>query len=230
MSNYNEIQHDLDFINYTDIDINKERKFWQIYIIKVLIIVPMVCPLCNYSSISLSNYDSLFNPIIARCNSSKCRKNLYLRKNTFLQHFPKTPTSVIMQILYYWIIEERNASEINNILKEKLKNYSINIKTISEILNTARYYIAFYYKNVYIIEDISDENKAERFSVDESLFLSVSNEQTWVIGIIDNEKKDFRLEITNIRNEEILKQIITTHIKPGNVVVTDGWSGYNFLS
>lgn len=34
-----------------------------------------------------------------------------------------------------------------------------------------------------------------------------------------------KIEISNIRNEEILKHIIITYIKPENVGVPDGWSG-----
>ncbi len=37
-NNNNENQTYFDFINYTSIDITKERKFWYSYIIKVLII------------------------------------------------------------------------------------------------------------------------------------------------------------------------------------------------
>ena len=43
---------------------------------------------------------------------SNCRKNIYLRKNIILSYFPKIPASVVFKILYLWLNEERNASEI----------------------------------------------------------------------------------------------------------------------
>lgn len=35
-------------------------------------------------------------------------------------------------------------------------------------------------------------------------FLAASNEQMWVIGIIHNSNKDFRLEVSKLRNSQIL--------------------------
>ena len=76
----------------------------------------------------------------------------------------------------------------------------ININTIFEILNKARFFIANYIKNVYVLEDISIENNADRYSLDESHFLMVGNEQMRIIGIIHNSNKDFRLEVSKLRN------------------------------
>ena len=47
---------------------------------------------------------------------------------------------------------------------------------------------------------------------------------------MNNEIKGLRLEIVNERNTDILKTIITTHVLKGNYIITDCWSGYNFLS
>ena len=51
-----------------------------------------------------------------------------------------------------------------------------------------------------------------------------------VIGIINNVTKAIRLEISPIRDTNVLKAIIKTHIKSGNIVISDNWAGYNWLS
>ena len=38
-----------------------------------------------------------------------------------------------------------------------------------------------------------------------------------------------RLELSYDRNTDIMKKIIKSHIKTGNIVVTDGWSAYSWL-
>ncbi len=50
---------------------------------------------------------------------------------------------------------------------------------------------------------ISIENSAERFSINESHFLTDGNGQIWVIGIIHSSNKDFKLEVSKLRNEQI---------------------------
>ena len=40
----------------------------------------------------------------------------------------------------------------------------------------------------------------------------------------------FRLNLTLDRNQEALKNFITCNVEPGNTIVNDGWSGYDFLS
>ena len=52
-------------------------------------------------------------------------------------------------------------------------------------------------------------------------------QQIWVLGIIDNYSKDFRLNLTLDRNQETLESFITRYVEPGNV--TDGLWGYDFF-
>ena len=53
--------------------------------------------------------------------------------------------------------------------------------------------------------------------------------QVYVLDIIDNSKKDFRLEGTILRDSETLKKFVKKFVTPGNTIVTEGWSGYSFL-
>ena len=52
--------------------------------------------------------------------------------------------------------------------------------------------------------------------------------KVYVLGIIDNSNKDFRLEGTILRDTETLKKFVKKFVAPGNTIVTDGWLGYSF--
>jgi hypothetical protein len=102
------------------ITVQTERFFWNRHFIKYLILIPSVCSLCGYTSISLTDNNSINNPIVGRCCNSKCRKIFYLRENIFFAHFPRTPCSIIYKVLKLWFIEKKNAIEIY--FKEDYKN------------------------------------------------------------------------------------------------------------
>ena len=106
----------------------------------------------------------------------------------------------------------------------------ISKQLILDILNTLRRYIAHYIKYMYIIENISEENKMERFAIDESLFTNINNSPLWVIGIINTSSKKLRLELSFKRNADVLKKIIFKHVHKGNIIVSDARSGYNWIS
>lgn len=68
-------------------------------------------------------------------------------------------------------------------------------------------------------------------AVDESLFIKDINDiQYWIIGLINAQTKDIRLELATDRSEKIIKKIIMHHIGTGNSTITDGWPSYNWLS
>ena len=54
--------------------------------------------------------------------------------------------------------------------------------------------------------------------------------QTWVVGIINTDINEIRLEVVTNRNEETLKAIVEKHIGIGNTVYSDSWPGYNFFT
>ena len=204
----------INFNNITDINIENERIFWYKFVLVAIITIPITCPLCHKGTINLQNNPTINNPIIGRCSWNHCRKIIYLREKTFLSYFPRTPASVIFKIINLWLVDKDNTSTITSKLNYQLNNYHITRQHVLEILNISRYYIATYLKHVYIIESISESNKNESFSIDESHFLNKNSDAIWVIGAINNSTKKFRLEISTIRNEAILKKFISLHIKP----------------
>ena len=66
--------------------------------------------------------------------------------------------------------------------------------------------------------------------MDESLFTQINNTQQWVVGMINITTKNIRIEIVNNRTTETLKMIIAKHLGKGNIIHTDLWQGYNFLT
>ena len=78
-------------------------------------------------------------------------------------------------------------------LKE-YKQISITYKSIYKIYNEIRRIIYKYLSITYQTDILGEENKNDYFSVDESLFTHLNLKQIWILGIINNAKKEFRLE------------------------------------
>jgi hypothetical protein len=129
-------------LNY--INIETERFLWLIFILIAIAAIPNICPICNYNSISTYNNDSINNPVVARCNSYKYGKTIYLRKNTILDYFPLIPASISFKVIYIWINYKKNRKEIFTKLNSEIINYKISSDKILEILKVSRYYISYY--------------------------------------------------------------------------------------
>ena len=84
-------------------------------------------------------------------------------------------------------------------LKE-YKQISITYKSIYKIYNEIRRIIYKYLSITYQTGILGEENKNDYFSVDESLFTNLNLKQIWILGIINNAKKEFRLEGSFIRD------------------------------
>lgn len=48
--------------------------------------------------------------------------------------------------------------------------------------------------------------------------------------MLDTNTKEFRLVPTFSRESNTLKDIVLRYIRPGNTLITDAWSGYNWIS
>lgn len=62
-------------------------------------------------------------------------------EKTFLVHFPRTPANIVFKIIYLWIIEKKNGSDIANIINGELINYHVSENVVLDILKIAKYYI-----------------------------------------------------------------------------------------
>ena len=76
---------------------------------------------------------------------------------------------------------------------------------------------------IYQREILGPKNSNKYYSVDEILLSHTkAGEQIWVFGIIYNISKDFLLNLTLDRNQQTLKNFITSYVEPGNTIVNDG--------
>jgi len=211
-------------------NIEIEKYIWNKFVLKIIILLPSFCNLCNNKSINIYDNNSIYNPYIGKCTNAKCRKMFYLRQGTILGLYPKTPVSTILYIIKMFILEKKNTNEIYMKIKGAHPNMNISKEKIREILKSIRLFIAHYIKDSYIIEDISQKNAFQHFAIDESDFVKIKGNILWVIGIINTHNKLIRLELSYDRTTEVMKKIVKTHIKTGNIVVTDGWSSYLWIS
>ena len=53
--------------------------------------------------------------------------------------------------------------------------------------------------------------------------------QTWVVGLVNSETNDIRLETVDSRDHNTLKTIIEKHVGIGNYIITDSLNVYHFL-
>ena len=99
-----------------------------------------------------------------------------IREKTFFRLYPKTPISVIIKIIEYFLIDSKNWQEIKKSLMIFNSLNTLNEKLIYSIVNSIRKYISHYLKEIYL-EKMVDENKHAHIAVDESLFsYTVDNE------------------------------------------------------
>ena len=89
---------------------------------------------------------------------------------------------------------------------------------------------SFFFMKCLFIREISLNNANNILYFDESLFTHRDGIQAWVVGIINTDINEMRLEVVANRNEEMLKALKEKHIGIGNIVYTDSWDGYNFLN
>ena len=92
------------------ISIEAEREYLLNNLINNFIKIPEKCPLCSKTNINIKNKNSLNNPLISKC--SKYGKIIYLRNDTFYSLFPRTPASIIHNIIKMNILEQKNANQI----------------------------------------------------------------------------------------------------------------------
>ena len=126
-------------------------------------------------------------------------------------------------------MKELNAKKCYDLIKNEL-NESISIETIEKVYTAIRTVFRKFYAIVYQSEVLGERNSHKYFSVDESHFCTDENKnKIWVLGIIDNISKDFRLDITYQRNQNNLKSFIMNYVLSGIHIVCDGWAGYAFI-
>ena len=217
--------------NKYNISIESEREYWLKNILNDWIKYNTKCSNCKKYSLKLKKIKSVANPFKLQCSNYKCRKIYNLRNNTIFSYFSKTPMSILITALDLFICEDFNATKSIKYIQEKYNLNSLGQKNIYNYFILIRKCLAQYYKDKYEYEKLAYTNELKNIAVDESLFVKdINGVQYWIIGLINVETKEIRLEIVTERSEEIIKKIILHHIGSGNNIITDGWPSYNWLS
>ena len=74
-------------------------------------------------------------------------------------------------------------------------------------------------KCVYILESIAKVNENAFISCDKSLFTHILDKQLWVVGLINSNTKELRMELTYSHDQNTLKKIIAKRIPVGNNII-----------
>ena len=136
----------------------------------------------------------------------------------------------MLKIFQLFIIIKLNVSQINEKLAITYKR-KVGYITICKVLNNIRHIIADYLKYRYKLKQIGgDPSLKKNVAIEESLYLKDDKgKQIWIVGALDTETKELRMDIMVHRNANNLKIFITNHIIPGTNIIHDGWRGYFFL-
>ena len=74
-----------------------------------------------------------------------------------------------------WLIDDKKVIDIYKLIKDKYTNCSISQHHIYEVLEKSRYIIAYFNKDQYALEKISEQGNNEAFAIDESIFVNITN-------------------------------------------------------
>jgi hypothetical protein len=136
-------------------------------------------------------------------------------------------TKMKISLIYY---HQTKGKQIHDKISLSHQN-SISYGTVLSILDNIHYCFADYLKNKYRLHQIGGDPSLEKIVlIDESLFLHENaGRQIWVVGAIDTENKNIRLDKINERTQNNLKTFDTNHIAPGTHLTHDGWPSYTFF-
>ena len=135
---------------------------------------------------------------------------------------------VISEILNCFLVRELNAEKTVNFLKHEFK-VDINIQTIYGIFKEIREVIYQYMDKMYQTEKLGLKDEHGIYSMDEILIGHKNGKQLWLLGIIKNTSKKFRIEASFLRDTPTVKKFINKFVETGNPILTDCWNAYNFV-
>lgn len=162
------------------------------------------------------------------CANPNCRKKYPITINSFFAKFARQKLKLISEIMKIFLTFDYNVKKAHNYLKSILNipcNKELLRKVFKEMRDTITKYILIEYESGYL--GYLNENKY--FSVDECNIITIGTINIWLLGIIDNETKEFRLTPTITRDQDTLKNFIDKNVQKGNHIIIDGWHGYDFM-
>ena len=166
-------------------------------------------PICGKGKISINKYTKGKKANICfRCMSYKCKKMIPIRQNSFFEEFNKIRIEECLEVVKCLFALNLNAKKAFKFLNEE-KFIKLSLTQIRNIYHKIRETIYYYYLLEYEIEDFGLENQNHHFSLDESMFChDLNGRQIWVLGMIENETKSFRVVCSYNRDANVIKSFI----------------------
>lgn len=159
-----------------------------------------------------------------RCPTKSCRKAISIRKDSFFENH-KLHCSKILFMSYLWLSKVPTKSII--------KMTGCSSDTICSLQHQFRSLLT----ESLTIENTIIGGEGIIVEIDESKIGKRKHNRghhvdgAWIVGGIErtDEKKIFLVEVTD-RSSKTLIDIIIKHVRPGTIIYTDMWKGYNKIS
>ena len=196
---------------------------------KKFIFPPDICT-CGHNKFQINKNNRNKNTKFCfRCTKKSCRKIYPLRNNSFYEPFKFLTFYECDQLFQCFMLLEFSAVKTHQYLEET-KKLNISLSNIRRFFKEIRRIIYNYYLIQYNVDQFGEENGNRYYSIDESMFVhDVNKAPLWVLGMTENQTKDFRIVVSKTRDEEATKEFITRYIPTGNNIVTDGLSAYDWI-
>jgi transposase-like protein len=160
---------------------------------------------------------------IFRCTRKACRKEIPIRAGSFFST-SKLPFSQVLHLAYLWL---------NNVsIKAMITFGGISSHTACSLQNAFRNLVS----EAVEIEDTIIGGEGIIIEIDEAKFGKRKYHRghkvdgVWILGGVERtpERKVFLVEVKD-RKADLLTHIIKKHVKPGSIIHTDMWKGYDRL-
>ena len=157
--------------------------------------VPEVCS-CGNKKINLNKLNRNKNTKFCfKCTKYICKKIFPLRDNSFFQNLNiihlKNALKFLNVSLILYLILMKHIIFLNN-----KTHLNISKRNFSKFYYEIRKLIYEYYVIEYISEEFGKLNGNRYYSVEESLFTyNLNGEKLWVLGLRDNDNKDFKVVV-----------------------------------
>jgi ISXO2-like transposase domain len=189
------------------------------YLIENQIILRVIfCDSCR------GNMTLRMNKKIYRCTTHSCRKEKPLRHDSFFTR-SKLPLRKIMQIGYDWLLKTPSTSIVSST--------GCSSGTVSSFLGYFRQLVASSLDE----EDMVIGGENVTVEIDECKLGKRKYNRghrvdgLWILGGVERTeaRRCFLVEVAD-RSPETLLSVISEHVAPGSLVLTDCWKGYLRLS
>jgi transposase-like protein len=162
--------------------------------------------------------------MLFRCTRSACRKSVSLRANSFFASH-HAPSSTIMLLAYFWLNQTpvKSMVSMSGCCKQVVASFCSHFRQlVTEALN---YDVSIIGGDGIIVE--IDESKLGKRKYHRGHRV----EGVWVVGGVERtpERRVFLLPVEE-HSAATLHAAIVEHVRPGSIIHTDMWKGYDGLN